>query len=204
MVVVGLTGGIGSGKSTVAGIFSRLGARVLSADHLAKDVVARDPDVRDNLILEFGSGLYSRHTIIDSKILARIVFNDKRALKKLNAIVHPAVISNIRSEIKKYRKQAGLFLIEAALFYETGIDAIVDYMLVIDAGEGERIRRVMRRDDCRRTDVMKRIAMQMPAPEKVNRADFVIINSGSQKNLRKKCVFLYRLLRNLGNGGKGR
>ena len=163
MVIVGITGGIGSGKSTVAGYFRNRGAHVLSADLLAKNLVAKDPVIRSRLIRTFGKGLYSSSKTIDTRKLAAIVFNNNRALKKLNALVHPAVIRTIRSQIRKYHSRPGLFIIEAALFYETGIDMLVDYMIVVDASERIRIRRVMRRDGISRSDVVKRIAAQMPA-----------------------------------------
>jgi dephospho-CoA kinase len=197
MVAAGLTGGIGSGKSTAANFLRDLGAHILDADRLAKDLLNTDRDIRQEIIQVFGAGLYSRQDFLDRDKLARVVFDDSRALQKLNAIVHPAVIARIQSEIGKYRKRKGPMVIEAALFYEAGIDTIVDYMIVVDAEEEIRVQRVMKREGCTRSDVMKRIKLQMPAGEKVKRADFVMLNSGPLSELSKKCLFLYGLLKML-------
>ncbi len=203
MLVVGLTGGIGSGKSVVARCFEDLGARLIYADALSKDILVTDPDVRREFTGQFGSGFFSDPDTLDRKRLARLVFDDPRALRKLNAIVHPAVIRLVRSKIERYRRRRGILIVEAALFYETGVEVLTDYMIVVDADEEVRIRRVMERDGCPREDVVKRMRMQMPAKEKVLRADFVIMNSGDQSLLSPKCRFIYGILSGLEGPRKG-
>ena len=203
MLIVGLTGGIGSGKSIVAGCFQDLGARLVYADALAKDIILTDQGVRREFIREFGSEYFLTSDTLDRKRLARLVFGDPRSLRKLDAIVHPAVIAIIRTEINASKHERGILVIEAALFYETGIDQLTDYMIVVDAEEEVRIRRVMARDGCPREDVIKRMRMQMPADKKVRRADFVIVNSGAQSLLPAKCRFIYGILNNLESTRRG-
>ena len=194
MLVVGLTGGIGSGKSTVAKCFQKLGTRLVSADDIAKDMLLTDRRVRDRFVREFGPGFFEQGGGLERRKLAHLVFENPRALQRLNAIVHPAVVAVIREEIGKAQSRRGILMIEAALFYETGLENLPVYMIVVDADEEIRIRRVMKRDRCTRNEVERRIKMQLPASRKVNRADFVIFNSGPVSELPSKCLFLYGVL----------
>jgi dephospho-CoA kinase len=197
---VGLTGGIGSGKSLVAAIFRRLGASVLSADEVARDLTDSDPVVKRRIREEFGSGVFTKEGLLDRKGMADIVFSSTEHREKLNAIVHPAVLKKMDEETMKLEKSGGIpFVIhEAALIYEAGVDKLLDYVIVVDADEDRRIRRVMDRDGTSRADVQRRIGSQIPAQRKREMADFVIENDGDKKSLEERVGFLYQLFLTLG------
>jgi dephospho-CoA kinase len=197
---IGLTGGIGSGKSLVAAIFRSLGSPVLSADEIARDLTDSDPIVKKRIRQEFGTGVFKRDGSLDRKAMADIVFSNKEKRKKLNAIVHPAVIKRMDEESKKLEGigDTPCVIHEAALIYEAGVDKNLDYVIVVDADEDKRIHRVMDRDGISRTDVQRRIDAQIPAELKRKMADFVIENDGDTKSLQQRVRFLYNLFLTLG------
>ena len=195
-ISVGVTGGIGSGKTEVCSVFSSLGARVYSADLLAKEFLNTDPAIRTHLTNSFGGDLYDSFGKIKRKQLAKLVFGDDRLLQKLNDIVHPKIILEIRRIIDKEKKirEAPMIMVEAALMYETGSDGMFDYMIVVEAEEVARIERIVRRDGDSRTEIVRRMRAQLPPEAKSKRADFVLRNSGDLNALRSTCEFLFTLL----------
>jgi dephospho-CoA kinase len=197
---IGLTGGIGSGKSLVAAIFRSLGAPVLSADEIAKNLTNSDPMVKKRIREEFGTAVFKRDGSLDRKAMADIVFANKEKRKKLNAIVHPAVIKRIDEETRKLEgnRDTPFVIHEAALIFEAGVDKKLDYVIVVDADEDKRIQRVMERDGISRTDVQRRIDAQIPAEMKRKMADFVIKNDGDRKSLEHRVRFLHHLFLTLG------
>jgi dephospho-CoA kinase len=197
---IGLTGGIGSGKSLVAAIFRSLGAPVLSADEIAKDLTDSDPIIKKRIREEFGAEVFKGDRTLNRKAMADIVFSNKDKRKKLNAIVHPAVIERIDEETRKLEGNGDTpFVIhEAALIYEAGVDKNLDYVIVVDADEDKRIQRVMNRDGISSTDVQRQIDAQIPAEMKRKMADFVIENVGDRKSLEQRVRFLYNLFLSLG------
>jgi len=204
-LAVGITGGIGSGKSTAAEIFASLGARVLFADAMAKELVRTDERVRRRIQKEFGEQIVARDGAVDTKQLARLVFSDPLALDKLNEIIHPSVLEVIAQEIEsfKHKPESEFLAVEAALLFEADADEMFDYIIVVDADEEERIGRVMNRDGSARSDVVRRMEAQMPASEKLERADFVLRNSGDRDALKEKCKFIFSLLRTIARSGEG-
>jgi dephospho-CoA kinase len=200
LLKIGLTGGIGSGKSLVAAIFRSLGAPVLSADEIARNLTDSDPIIKKRIREEFGTGVFKRDGSLDRKAMADIVFSNKEKRKKLNAIVHPAVIKRIDEESKKLEGNGDTpFVIhEAALIYEAGVDKKLDYVIVVVANEDKRIHRVMDRDGISRADVRRRIDAQIPAEMKRKMADFVIENDGDRKSLEQRVRFLHNLFLTLG------
>jgi dephospho-CoA kinase len=194
---VGVTGGIGSGKSEVCALFAGLGREVISADIIANEITETDDDVRRQLRTVFGEGVYAGDGRLNRAWLARVVFGDARRRKQLNGIVHPVVFRRLEARISSLSPQraAPYIIIEAALIYESGLDRTLDCVIVVDADEQTRITRVMQRDGCTRDDVLRRIAAQMPAPRKVARADFVIRNERNATDLDCKVRFLDTVLR---------
>jgi dephospho-CoA kinase len=197
---IGLTGGIGSGKSLVAAVFRSLGSPVLSADEIARNLTDSDPIIKKRIREEFGSEVFKGDGTLDRKAMAGIVFSNKKKRERLNAIVHPAVLKKIEEETKKLERDGDTpFVIhEAALIYEAGVDKSLDYVIVVDADEDKRIHRVMDRDGISRADVQRRIDAQIPAEMKRKMADFVIENDGDRKNLEHRVRFLYNLFLSLG------
>ena len=195
-LAVGVTGGLGSGKSAVCKFFESIGAQVLSADLIARDLMNSQADIRRQLKKTFGEKIYLLDGTIDRKHLAKLAFHENNLHEKLNQIVHPYVLDAIGQEIAR-QKEAGrssLLLVEAALIFEAHADELFDYVLVVDADEEVRVRRVMTRDGSHRDEVLARIKAQMPVKDKVTMADFVILNSGGEVALKKKCTFMYDLL----------
>jgi len=195
-MTVGVTGGIGSGKSTVCREFAHLGRKVLSADAIAHDLTEGDPSVRRDIHKAFGAEVFAKDGSLRRKELAALVFRDARKRQRLNSIVHPRVFEVIEKSLLSLstRSTRPYVVIEAALIFESGMDRWLDYVIVVNAREKTRISRVTHRDHCTNADVRHRIASQMPAGEKAARGDFVIQNDGDRKELRRRVQFLDRVL----------
>jgi dephospho-CoA kinase len=170
---IGLTGGIGSGKSTVAGIFKVLGIPVFDADANARQLMETDKTLQSGIVALFGDKAYEDGRL-NRKLIADIVFNDPFQLEKLNALVHPAAINAGESWAKK---QNAIYVIkEAALFFEAGSTEGMDYIIGVYAPQHIRINRVMKRDSISREEVMSRMKRQIQEEIKMRLCDFVILN----------------------------
>lgn len=174
MIRVGLTGGIGSGKSVVAKVFETLGIPVYYADDAAKKLMNTDEELKTAIIKNFGEASYVNGEL-DRKYMASIVFNDKEKLELLNSLTHPATIRDAEEWIKQ---QTSPYIIkEAALLFESGADKNLDFVIGIEAPLQLKIKRVMARDGMSEEEIMKRINRQMDEEAKMKRCDFVIINN---------------------------
>lgn len=192
---LGVTGGIGSGKSTVCRLFEALGARVFYADHEAKRLMTEDPALRQAILDAFGPESYQPNGQLNRAYLAERVFDDPNALRRLNALVHPHVLHAFQEARKQAtRAQVPLLILEAALLFESGADRLVDHVLVVDVPEAERIRRVVARDGIPPEKVRARMQHQLPPEILRARADFVLENTGSLEQLRQQVEALYRHL----------
>ncbi len=193
---MGVTGGIGSGKSALCEAFRERGRIILSADQIARDVSDRDAEVKSRIRQTFGSAAYLPDGRLDRRKMADAVFGDESLRKKLNAIVHPRVAAAIEVEIERVpeSRRAPYVVIEAALIYESGMDKELDYTIVIDAPEDDRIARVMARDGCTRDEVLRRMKAQMAVAAKLKHADFVVRNDGTEDALKEKAAFLDTVL----------
>ncbi len=174
MKVIGLTGGIGSGKSTMARVFETLGFPVFDADREALALYDNDPTLLPKVVELFGEGILLPDGRLNRMALANIVFSDESALKKLNALVHPRVA--IRFEEWKSRQHAQAVIREAAILFESGSDADCDMVIAVTAPEALRIQRVMQRNRISESEVRARMARQWPELKLVKRADEVIVN----------------------------
>ena len=171
---VGLTGGIGSGKSTVAGIFKVLGAPVLHADEVAKKLMNQQPAIRAAIQEAFGADMYENGLLQRKKLAAR-VFNNASELEKLNAIVHPA---SIAAAIEWANQQTTPYCVkEAALFFESGSAEGIDFMIGVSCPKSLRIQRVMHRDQVSREEVLHRMQNQLEESLKMRLCDAVLINN---------------------------
>ncbi|WP_397546841.1 dephospho-CoA kinase [Rhodothermus marinus] len=192
---LGVTGGIGSGKSTVCRLLEALGARVFYADEEAKRLMTEDPALRRAIVEAFGPESYLPDGRLNRAYLAEWVFNDPEALRRLNALVHPRVLEAFeQAREQAAREQVPLLVLEAALLFDSGADRLVDHVLVVDAPEAERIRRVVARDGITPEQVRARMQHQLPPEELRRRADFVLENTGSLDTLQKQVEALYRQL----------
>ncbi len=195
MIVVGLTGGIGAGKSTVAKFFSELGIPIYVADIEAKRLMRTSRTVKAKLIIEFGEEAFIGNEI-NRSYLAEIIFNDTRKLAAINAIVHPSV----RNSFKRWiRKQNSPYVIqENAILFENNTFYNFDYIITVTAPIEEKIARVIARDNVKRSQVIARIKNQIPDEEKIKKSNFVIENidlistKKSTQEIHKKILELIR------------
>lgn len=178
MYIIGITGGIGSGKSTVARIFGLLGIPVYSADDAAKEIMVKDPLLVEQIREHFGPEAYLADGSLHRKYISNIVFNDREQLAVLNSLVHPATIRD--SEAWAARQRTPYVIKEAALMFETESFHHVDKVICVYAPEALRIHRVMKRDNVTRNDVIARMHKQIDDRIKMKLADYVIHNDEQQ------------------------
>ncbi|HIA11477.1 MAG TPA: dephospho-CoA kinase [Flavobacteriales bacterium] len=178
MLKVGITGGIGSGKTTVAKVFSTLGIAVYNADERARSITATDPEVREKIVTLFGAEVFNVKNALNRAKLAEVVFSDAEALEKLNAIVHPRV----RIDFGKWiAEQTSEYIIkEAAILIENGTHKELDALILVTADKEERIERVMKRDGVNRELVVQRMNNQMDDKDKQEFATYTIDNDDNQ------------------------
>lgn len=191
MIRIGLTGGIGSGKSLVCALFERLGAPVIDADVIAREIVAPGNELTERVIHEFGESYRDISTGgLDRKSLRRLVFGNSQARHRLENLLHPI----IRSELS--RRQIGLnapyVILSIPLLIESGLQDQVDRILVVDTPEELQLRRVMERDGVTRDEALAILASQASRKSRLREADDVIDNSGSQGDLEAQVKRLHR------------
>lgn len=182
MLKVGITGGIGSGKSTVAKIFSGLNIPVLDADQAAKKLMENDPGLQQQIAQAFGLESYQNGRL-NRPFLAKAVFNNPEQLALLNQLVHPAVIAYGNDWAAQ--QSAPYVLKEAALFFESGSYKDIDYMIGVSAPEALRIKRVRERNGWSVAEVKARMAGQMNEAEKMSRCDTLILNDGQHSLIKQ-------------------
>ena len=187
MLNVGLTGGIASGKSTVARILVEKGARLIDFDELSHAVEEPDGSVWKEIVRHFGDEILQADRTIDRRKLGDIVFADREKLDLLNRLVHPAVFKEWHRRIEEIRKVQpdAIVLSDVPLLIEAGMKPMVDLVLLVYVPPEEQIARLMARNGYSREDAEKRIASQMPIGEKLPYADIVVRNDGSQETTRK-------------------
>ena len=180
--IIGLTGNIASGKSVATGMFAKLGAKIIDADHVARSVVEPEKPAWKEIVDKFGRDVLNPDRTIDREKLGDIVFNDEDKRQVLNDITHPKILEEITELIKRNRKEgSGVIIIEAALIIEKGgwLKEIIDSLIVVTSAQESQIKRLMSRNGYTREEALSRIDAQIPSAEKEKHADFVIDNSGS-------------------------
>jgi dephospho-CoA kinase len=177
MLRIGITGGIGSGKSTVAGIFSVLGIPVYNSDDASKRLMAEDENLKRNILESFGESSYV-NGMLNRKYLAAQVFEDSKKLALLNSLVHPATINDARQWMEK---QKSVYVIkEAALIFESGSNEFLDFVIGVQSPRELRIERALKRDNVTREEIEARMKLQMDEDEKMKRCNFIIVNDEQQ------------------------
>jgi len=195
MLRIGITGGIGSGKSTVADIFNVLGIPVYSSDDASKRLMVEDKDLKKNIIESFGEESYV-NGILNRKYLAAQVFNDSQKIALLNSFVHPATINDARRWTEK--QNTAYTIKEAALIFESGSDKFLDYVIGVKSPVDLRVTRAMTRDNVTREQVEARMKLQMDEDEKMKRCDFIIINDEQQMLIPQVLLLHKRFLKEAG------
>ena len=177
MLKIGITGGMGSGKSTVAKVFETLGIPVYYADDAAKRILNENEELREQIINHFGQDTYNENGL-NRSYLASIVFNDREKLDLLNSLTHPLTIADANAWFEK--QKAPYAIKEAALLFESGAAEGIDYIIGVDAPRAIRIKRIMQRDQLSAIEIEKRLAKQLQDEIKMKLCDFVIKNDERQ------------------------
>lgn len=183
MVKIGVTGGIGSGKTIVCEVLRLHGIPVYDADLEAKKLNDTSPVVREKLIEAFGSDLY-RNNILDRKKLAQLIFNNEENLRKTNSIIHPELAKHFKEWVE-HRKHHPVIAIDAAVLFEAGFHSLVDKTIVVLAPLETRIERAVKRGNLTQDQITARANSQMNDDEKVKLADFVIYNDGNHSLIKQ-------------------
>lgn len=193
MRVLGLTGGIGSGKSVVAQMFARLGAVVIDADQLAREVVEPGQPALEEIAATFGRDVLLPDGRLDRAKLATIIFADPVERAKLDAITHPRIRTRMNELIKARRSGPGVLIVDIPLLYENNRVNLVERVIVVWVDPQTQLRRIRQRDGLSADAAGQRIAAQMPLEAKRARADHVIDNSGTREDTRRQVEAIYHL-----------
>ena len=187
--VIGLTGGIACGKSAVSRVLSGLGADVIDADLVGHEILSAGQAAHAQVVQAFGEEILNAQGEIDRKRLGAIVFAEKKKLLQLNSITHPHIINNI---VKQIEAGNGIMILDAALLFETGLDALCDEVWLVMAKREEQIRRILLRDHLTRQEAERRIQSQGDYAQKSEKAKHIIDNSGSVGELEREVKRLYQ------------
>lgn len=192
-MIIGLTGGIASGKSTVSNFFKELGVKVIDADIVAREISERKATI-DEICNIFGRDILDENGRIVREKLKERVFQDKRLVQKLNSIIHPQVIEYFK-ERKDENREDELLIFDVPLLYEAKMDTLCDKVIVVGVDRKKQIERVIQRDGSSEEVARNIIANQMSLDDKIKRADIVIMNDGTLEELKGKVLKVYKELR---------
>ncbi len=197
MLIVGLTGGVASGKSTVSEVFVKEGAYLIDADQLARDLVQPHTPAWRELVKAFGEEILQRDGSIDRKKLRGIVFSNPEKRSFLNQLLHPRIKEETQRRLKEIgqRDPEAIVVVDAALMVETGSYRDMDQVIVVFSTEAQQIERLEKRDGMSPEEAGRMISSQMPMTEKVNVADLVIRNEGSLEELRQRARDVFHMLK---------
>jgi dephospho-CoA kinase len=186
--VIGLTGGIASGKSTVSMLLKQKGAAIIDADEIAKEIMQPGKPAWTEVVEHFGKGILREDGNIDRKKLAQIVFSDEKELETLNRITHPRIVEEIKRRLKSFReKNESVVVVDAALLLEIGLDLLVDEVWLVAVDEKTQIERLLFREKSMGfAEALERIRAQMPLEEKLKFAQRVIDNGGSIEETKRQ------------------
>ena len=186
--VVGVTGGIGSGQSSVCQILSKLGCKVIDVDKKAKQIISKDRSLQKELIKTFGNEIFFKDGQLNRRLLASIAFQDEEKTQKLNRLVHPRMVSEVIEEMEnaRFSQKYPLVVIDEALVYEISIEQMFDSIIVVYTSLNNRVDRVMKRDGLTKDEILARVRRQIPLEEKKKWAEYVVDNDGSLEDLEKQ------------------
>ncbi|MCI5629124.1 MAG: dephospho-CoA kinase [Clostridium sp.] len=195
MLVVGLTGNIGCGKSSLSDIFRAEGIKIIDADIIARQIY-EDEKLLSKVYETFGNGIKNEDGSLNRKALGRIVFSDDEKLIQLNKLTHPVIRQKVSDEIEEYKSQnEEIVILDAALLVESDYLNFIDKLLVVTCKENIQIERIIARDNCSIEEALGRIKSQMSQENKVKYADYVIDNSATLSELRKKAFIFMNYIK---------
>ncbi len=195
-IKIGITGGIGSGKSVLSSILKNKGFSVINVDELSKTILVADPKVKERIIKAFGKESYTGKEV-NRKYLADKVFSDPAKVRIINSIVHPAVIKEVGTQMDTSLREHNIIFAEAALIYEAEMEYLFDYVVLVTADIGIRMKRKMQADGYTEKEFLSRDENQIRDEEKKKRADFIFVNNGSKFELKIKTELLIKILEGL-------
>lgn len=201
-MVIGLTGGPATGKSLVTTELKRLGAAVVDADVIAREITQKGAAAYGEICAEFGAGILLKDGSLDRKALGRLIFADVEKRKRLDEITHPGIRARIRREVNAFKESfsgKGLVVVDAPLLFEAGLDKEMDFVIVVYADEEKQVERLVKRNALSEDEARRIIAAQTPINEKVKKADYIIDNSGDRDAALKQAGELYEKLAGLSN-----
>ncbi len=192
MLVVGLTGGMASGKSIISKTLKELGLPIIDADLIAREMVRPNEAGYREIVDHFGKGILNPDETINRRRLAKIIFSDPGERERLNAILHPRIVEEIKKRIEDFKERGeGMVIVDAALLIEAGQLSLVDKLIVVTVSPKIQIKRLAQREHLTEKEAKERIATQMPLSEKAKLADYVIDNSGTVKKTIKRTKEVY-------------
>ena len=191
-MIIGLTGGIASGKSTVSKILKGAGACVIDADQIVHQLLARNHLVRQQVVDYFGPSIVSAAGGIDRTLLGEIIFADDDKRKQLEKIIHPLVIREMETQLANHQDREKHIILDIPLLYETRLDYLVEQVWVVYVEPEVQLQRLLNRGQLSKAEAIKRIKTQLPLSEKKEMADLVIDNNGSRRELKAKVLEHWR------------
>lgn len=192
-ILIGITGGIGSGKSEVCRQLHQKGFKVIFADLKAKELYKTDKALAKKVVQAFGKDILNFHGVISLSKLREKVFASKRNFQKINTIVHPVVIKHLMAEIKKSKDK--IILIESALVFDTAFHKYLDYVIMVYSNKKNRTDRIMVRDGAVRKEVERIMKFQIDEKQKIEKSDFIIVNNKTIEDLKGDIEFLSKVLK---------
>lgn len=190
-LVIGLTGGIASGKSTISSIFKAVGWPVIDADLIARQIVMPGSKGLEQIVSRFGSQMLNSDGTLDRKKLGKTVFDDQKKLNDLDKIEHPLIQEAIDDQLAEFKKQnLPVVVLDVPLLFETGMDEECDLTVLAVVDQATQLKRLMKRDQIAKADAIKKIDSQMSLKEKMQRADVIIDNNGTPEQTRSQVAEL--------------
>jgi dephospho-CoA kinase len=194
MLLIGVTGGIACGKTEVCKVFKKKGTIVLSGDQIGKEVVEKNRKVLKELVETFGKGILSKNQTLNRRKLGEIAFGSKESTEKLNQIIHPYLLRELRKRIQRLRKKdhKAVLIIDAALIVEWGLHKELDHLIFVESKREDKIKRFQKQKGYSRKEALDRIKSQLPEITKKRLADFVIKNHKGLAELRRRTTKVWK------------
>jgi dephospho-CoA kinase len=196
MLLIGVTGGIACGKTEVCGVFRKKGAIILSGDEIGKEVVEKNKNVVKELVKTFGKEILNKNESLNRRKLGELAFASKQSKDKLNGIIHPYLLRELKKKIKNLRKigYKDIVVVDAALIVEWGLQNELDHLIFVQSKREDKIKRLQKQKGYSRKEAVFRIKSQLPEITKKRLADFVIVNDKGLNELRKKTERIFSKL----------